>query len=59
MLHMIGPKHEWDDDSICVHCGLDGAEWWHLHRTKDPESREPMPECTAIYESSGNTGVEK
>jgi hypothetical protein len=37
--------HEWDYDCVCIRCGLDGAEWWHLEHTKEPENREPMPPC--------------
>ena len=40
--------HEVDDDSICVHCGFDSAEWWHLERMKEPENREPQPICSAF-----------
>lgn len=38
-------KHELDDDGVCIHCGFDGAEWWHLERMKEPENREPSPPC--------------
>ena len=23
--------HEWDEDAVCIHCGFDGAEDWHLN----------------------------
>ena len=23
--------HEWDDDAICIHCGFDGAEDFHIN----------------------------
>lgn len=40
-------SHEWDDDACCVHCGFDGAEWWHgKHRTYEGRaSNETMPLC--------------
>ncbi len=25
-------RHEWDEDACCIHCGFDGAEWWHWKR---------------------------
>lgn len=40
-------SHVWDEDSCCVHCGFDGAEWWHWkHRTYEGRaSDERMPIC--------------
>lgn len=41
--------HEYDDDSVCIHCGFDGAEWHHWkHHTYEgkaqPEATPPL--CT-------------
>jgi hypothetical protein len=41
------PRHEYDDDSCCIRCGFDGAEWWHLERMKPKQDREREPACTA------------
>jgi hypothetical protein len=41
--------HEYDDDSVCIHCGFDGAEWPHLRRHTHPDDRDPdakAPLCT-------------
>lgn len=45
--------HEYDDDGCCVHCGFDGAEWWHWkHNTYEglarPDEKEPL--CRHTYE---------
>lgn len=41
-------KHECDDDAICIHCGFDGAEWWHWkHMTYEGKASEQAePPCT-------------
>ena len=36
------PKHEWDNDACCIHCGMDGADW--------PRG-EKLPACTVWSES--------
>lgn len=41
----VVPAHTFDDDSVCVRCGFDGAEWWHLERTKPFSERQPEPGC--------------
>jgi hypothetical protein len=38
-------QHEYDEDAICIHCGLDGAEWWHLNSNVPKDQREPTPTC--------------
>lgn len=37
------PKHEYDDDACCIHCGHDGAEESHLRRAGYPADRTPCP----------------
>ena len=41
-------RHQFDDDAVCVHCGFDGAEWWHWKRNtyegKASEATQPL--CT-------------
>ena len=43
--------HILDDDAVCVLCGFDGAEWWHLKQCHNPEGHPDLgpraPECTA------------
>ena len=36
--------HEYDDDAICIHCGHDGAEAWHLRHSIPPEARPEEPQ---------------
>lgn len=45
-------QHEWDEEGICVHCGFDGAEWWHWkHMTYEGKaSEEKQPLCTKATE---------
>ena len=47
------PAHECDEDAVCVHCGFDGAEWWHWkHNTYEGKaSDEKSPPCTEWDES--------
>lgn len=42
-------RHEYDDDGCCIHCGFDGAEWWHWKRNtyEGQGSDLEQPECTA------------
>lgn len=45
----VKPRHEFDDDAVCIHCGFDGAEWHHWkHWTHEgkahPEAKPPL--CT-------------
>jgi hypothetical protein len=42
----VVPAHAFDNDSVCRHCGFDGAEWWHLERMKPKQDREPEPACS-------------
>lgn len=57
---MNRPKHDFDDDGICKHCGLDGAEFAYCRDSfraelapyESPETvmaevngRFPWPEC--------------
>ena len=40
-------KHEFDDDACCIHCGFDGAEWWHWQKMTNegranPDAKEPV-----------------
>jgi hypothetical protein len=38
-------QHELDEDAVCVKCGFDATEWWHLERMKDKPDRQPQPIC--------------
>lgn len=44
----VVPAHTFDDDSVCVRCGFDGAEWWHLERAKPLTERQPEPGCESV-----------
>lgn len=44
--HPDNGKHALDEDSCCIRCGFDAAEWWHLEKQKPKESREPQPQCS-------------
>jgi|GEM_PF-2618028 len=40
-------RHEFDDDAVCIHCGFDGAEWWHWKKhthegLAQPDAKEPQ-----------------
>jgi hypothetical protein len=41
-------QHSWDEDSVCIKCGFDGAEWYHWkHNTYEGvASKEKQPLCT-------------
>lgn len=41
-------NHEFDHDAICIHCGFDGAEWWHWkHNTYEGRASDAkQPACT-------------
>ena len=37
--------HEMDEDAVCIHCGADLCEEYHLRVTSmPPHAREPAPE---------------
>lgn len=42
---MGASNHELDDDSCCIYCGFDAAEWWHLEKQKPKDDRDPQPIC--------------
>jgi hypothetical protein len=45
-------KHDFDEDAVCVHCGFDGAEWWHWkHQTYEGKASDAkQPSCTEYDE---------
>lgn len=40
-VHKHSLPHEYDDDCICIHCGFDSAEAWHLRHSIPSEARMP------------------
>ena len=32
MVGALPNRHVFNDDGVCIRCGFDGAEWWHLER---------------------------
>jgi hypothetical protein len=38
-------RHDFDEDAVCIRCGFDGAEWWHLEKLKPKEERNEAPSC--------------
>lgn len=52
------PRHEWDDDGCCIHCGFDGAEWWHWkHNTYEGRASDKKePPCKRRDTQNGSGG---
>jgi hypothetical protein len=46
---MERPRHEYDEDGCCIHCGFDGAEWSWLRLCVPKHERGDYPKqpvCT-------------
>ena len=44
---VVRKGHRFDDDAVCIHCGFDGAEWWHWKRNtyEGRASELSEPDC--------------
>jgi len=38
-------RHKWDDDAVCIHCGYDGAEAYHLNKIGRTEKSDEDIYC--------------
>lgn len=57
---LTAKPHTFDNDGVCIHCGLDGAEWSHWRRnTWEGRAAEDVhqPECTVLDDAQRQRNV--